>query len=371
MFALQSCIEEFNAELPAEDTDILVVEGTIISDEVCQFYVSKSVALGQDYYGQDRINATLTIIGSDGLRLDVPRYDNQSYKVKVPKLDPNAEYIMEIEFRGDTYQSDPQKPFPSNPIEAVEYDQPDPHGVVNVLVTTAVPKNPKETQYYRWTYEETWEVKADYRTTVMWDPNTQTAVPNTKEYLSRGWCSDTGRDIIASSSAYYENNQIVKYKLYDISRGNRRFQEMYSTLIKQRSVSKEEYEYENERRRLSQQMGGLFTPQPSVLPTNIHCKTSQKRVIGYIGCSAGYATQRLFIDPSTISADVNRNCEAYYSGDEGFPGDENLYKSGYILFMYQMSPDGMIETGWTSRSCIDVSVIGASAERPPYWIDPK
>ena len=367
MFTLQSCIEEFVADLPIEDTNLLVVEGTIVSDEVSQFHISKTIPIDSEISKENIANARLTIIGTDGLNLVVPFSTSRTYSVKVPKLNPEAEYSLQIECEGETYVTDPQKPFPTNPIESVDFNQREKYSPVNILVTTSVPTNPEETQYYRWTYEETWEVKADYRTNIMWDPVEKTAIPNTIPLLSRGWCKAYGRDIIASSSAYYDNNQIVKYRLYDIDHTDRRLGVLYSTLVKQRSITKEEYEYENERRRISQDMGGLFTPQPSVLPTNIRCTTSSRRAIGYIGCSAGYATKRLFINEDEVSTLIETGCKALYSTDKDFPGDDKLYEQGYLLFMHQPALMGGFETGWTTRRCLDVKHIGAKGDMPPYW----
>lgn len=367
LLSLQSCIEEYDAVLPDDDINLLVVEGTIISGETCQFYLSKSQALSTEEYHSNHINAKLTIIGSDGLNLNVPQAADRSYRVSVPVLNPEAEYSLQIEWEDDIYQSVPQKPFPSTPIEKVEFDQPDKHRPINILLTTSVPKNPKETQYYRWTFEETWEVQASFKSNVQWNPITHKGEPLEHEFMSHGWCSAVSRDIIASSSAYYNNNQIVKYNLYNIPTDNRRLQVLYSTLVKQRSISKEEYEYENERRRISQEMGGLFTPQPSVLPSNIHCTTSSRRAIGYVGCSAGYQTQRLFIDRNDVNTDLDLHCKAYYSSDSDYPGDEKLFAQGFYLFMYAEDPNGSVDRGWTTFGCLDVSRLGATTYRPSFW----
>lgn len=367
LLTLQSCIEEYNAVLPDDDTNLLVVEGTMISGETCKFYLSKSQSLNSEEYYNSDIKAKLTIIGSDGLRLDVPQLSNSAYSVAVPELNPEVEYTLQIEWDGDTYQSVPQKPFPSTPIEKVEFDQPERDRPINILLTTSVPKNPKETQYYRWTYEETWEVQAAYKSEVKWNPEKHEGEPLKIPYMSHGWCRAYSRDIIASSSAYYSNNQIVKYNLYNIDRTSRRLQILYSTLVKQRSITKEEYEYENERRRIGHDMGGLFTPQPSVLPSNIHCMTSSRRAIGYVGCSAGVQTQRLFIGSKDVNTSIDNSCKAYYSMDADFPGDDKLYEDGYLLFLYAAEPNGHVDTGWTSFSCLDVSHIGATEERPSFW----
>lgn len=369
MLATQSCIEEYNVVLPSEDTDLLVVEGTIISDYECTIKLSRTIPLQEERETKSTSGAAVTVIGSDGLKVSLHEQMLRGvYRGMVPKLNPDAEYHLQIVERdGETYETVPQKPLATNPIQAIEYDQPDPNGNIDILLTTAVPANPDETQYYRWTWKETWEVRAEYTSNVKWDPKEMKGIPLTHPYQSIGWMSAQSKDIIASSSAYYGNNQITRLKLYDFGRTDRRIQRLYSTEILQRSISKAEYEYENERRRISNDMGGLFTPQPSVLPSNIRCTTSKHHAIGYVGCSMGYSRQRLFISSEDVNSLYSSDCITFFSDQQEFPGDEVLYKRGFMLLTYIDDPMKGIVTGWTSFKCLDVSTIGASPEKPSFW----
>lgn len=364
----QSCIEEFSADLPDDETDLLVIEGAIVSDDISTFYLSRSVPLTGEPVSTP-INARLTITGSDGINIDVkPEHEGSNiYSAAVPKLNPEAEYKLTIECDGETYVSNPQKPYPQTPIEKVEFNQPGPFSSVNILITPAPPANSSETQYFRWLYNETWEVRAKYKSDIQWNPDKMEPEPLAEPYTGRGWCLETSHDFIASSSAYYNDNQIKGYRLYSINRMDKRLSTLYSTEIVQRSISKEEYEYENERRRISQGMGGLFTPQPSVLPSNIHCTTSTHHVIGYIGCSLGSARYRIFIGADDVNTDIPDHCRAYYSYQENFPGNTAMYKDGYRLFYYSQMPGSPPDTGWTTFECLDVTRASDTTVMPSYW----
>lgn len=364
LLTLQSCIEEYNAVLPADDVNLLVVEGTIISGETSGFLLSRTIPLSGENKPEEVKTAHLSIKGNDGSELSVPRLYDNVYAVDVPKLNPDVEYSLYIECDGEQYYTVPQKPLPSTPIESVTHNQPKTYGDINILVTTATPLNPSETQYYRWFYDETWEIHAQYKTHVQWDPKLEKGVPLEKEYQTVGWCTNTGKDIIASSSAYYNDNKIAEYKLYGIAPDSRRFQVLYSTEVTQLSITKAEYEYEQERRRISKEMGGLFTPQPSVLPSNIHCMTSSKRAIGYVGCSAGVSRMRIFISPDDVYCRPDIYCQAYYSDEKDFPGDKNLYLMDWRLIQYM---EGPTVTGWAPFNCVDVSRIASMKTRPDYW----
>ena len=91
--------------------------------------------------------------------------------------------------------------------------------------------------------------------------------------------------VMAGASTGYDGQHIRDLKIYDLDRGDGRMYHRYSGRVHQRAISKAEYEYELARRKASSEMGGLFTLLPSALPTYIHCLTSAKHVIGFVGCS--------------------------------------------------------------------------------------
>lgn len=365
--SLTGCIEEYNAELPTSASNLLVVEGTILSDSVSTFYLSRTMPVNADYYDTEARGATITLVGTDGLNVAGTLAGTGTYRIKTPALNANEDYKVVVTYDGDTYESEPQKPFPSLPIQAVEFNQPNPNAAINVLVTTNEPANPSEIQYFRWTYDETWEVHPEMYCTVMWDPEQHTGVDVPNLYPRRGWISSSSKAIIASSSAYYSNNQIKQFKLYDVARDNRRLYVLYSTKVNQRSLRKAEYEYEMERAKISSDMGGLFTPQPSALPTNLHCTTSSKRVLGYVGCSLNVAQYRVFANSDDFTLRVKSVCDEVTSFDDDFPGNEEMFSRGYVLSHWLLDPMQGLDCGWTSRSCVDVRAMGATADMPPYW----
>lgn len=63
---LGSCIEEFNAQLPEGEDNILVVDGSIIGDSLCTFYLSRSVAVGEGNAFKGEMSASVKVLGSDG-----------------------------------------------------------------------------------------------------------------------------------------------------------------------------------------------------------------------------------------------------------------------------------------------------------------
>ena len=76
LFALSGCVEEFEADIPDDDTELLVVEGTICANKMNKFILSRTQSLNSNSslnsllpsYGNPRavIEAKVYVRGSDG-----------------------------------------------------------------------------------------------------------------------------------------------------------------------------------------------------------------------------------------------------------------------------------------------------------------
>jgi hypothetical protein len=161
--------------------------------------------------------------------------------------------------------------------------------------------------------------------------------------------------------------------MYDIDSSGERVYYKYSGLVCQRAITKAEYEYELARRQASSEMGGLFTPLPSALPTNIHCLTSQKHVIGYVGCSLNTSEYRFFINPLdfTIHRPVQIDNRKWLDNTT-HALCMKMIESGYFLCEWddtQRSSTGapIIRSAWAYKNQLDVRLRGAYTEEPEYW----
>ena len=172
------------------------------------------------------------------------------------------------------------------------------------------------------------------------------------------------------STADYVEGRIFRKTLYTMEHTDDRIARLYFTRVKQRSISREEYEYEMFRRKLSNEMGGLFTPMPAELPTNLHCENGQKRVIGFVGVSGKPSQAEMFIKNSEVyhrSTRVSRDLTPEEIEGWSFPA---LYRLNYRIHQYEQMI-GETSITWTYRWCVDCTdpVWGASLECPPFWPD--
>lgn len=390
---MTGCVDEYEAELPEGDSHLLVVSGTICSGRYSEFHLTWSVPLSQksDYdddsssYWETQLvrDAKVTICGTDGSVYECPEnvvsyeYDDTSYSFgtgyygcDMPQLNPDVSYYVNIECDGDTYQSTPEKPIPTPKIERLECFQKDSLSNVEVLLTTAEPDNPDQATYCTWTYVETWEMRPLRKTTIYFDTITMKRqyLSEDELYPERGWKFGWDETILAASTANYADGRFNRYQLLEIPRDDERVYWCYSNEVTQRAVSKTEYEYMKACLEAGWEMGGLFSPQPSALPTNIHCKTSSKRAIGYVGCSQNVATKRIYIKASEISRDLPKpgphmylpNCSEFECAE--------MVEHGWILYLWYdgRMTMGPLETYWARPEDFDIRLHGAMTYKPGY-----
>ena len=387
LFVMTGCVEEFEVELPESETHLLVVNGTICSSQYNQFHLTWSTSLENANEGKKNntssletvrpvLNAIVTVCGTDGSRYECrdegAEYGNPTgvYACNLPELNPDVSYYLDINCRTDIYRSSPEKPIHTPDVEALEYFQKDSLSDVEVLLTTDTPDDPNKTSYYTWDYSETWEIRPTRTTSIYFDIEHMTRLMLTKDkmYPKRGWKFGRNETILAGSTIHYAGGRFSKYQLLDISRDDERVSWYYCFDLRQRAISKAEYEYETACRQAGWEMGGLFTPQPSALPSNIRCTTSSKRVIGYVGCSQNMAYKRMYIDGTTISRILPQPNKLTRLDDCSEVDCMRMTQEGKVLYDWNdgRRADLPLVTIWGEPVDFDVRLRGATIERPYY-----
>lgn len=370
MCTLTGCIEKYEADIPTDNTGLLVVEGTICPGENT-FILTRSQVVNYSDAPQLVENARVTVRGTDGAEYETD-YKSGCYACTIGALNPDVEYYLHIECDGEVYESDPQTPLPTEKIADVRGVQDTPQSDIDILVTPAEPFDATQARYYSWKYDETWEVHPEYTSFVYYDVKLKSHVEDPNYYPRRGWKDSKGNTIMVGSSANYDGQHISQLKLYDISRASDKMFYRYSGLIHQRAITKAEYEYELARRQAGSEMGGLFTPQPSALPTNIHCLTSKSHVIGFVGCSLNTSEYRFFLNESDYSIVIP------VGDDDRLWVDNPTHEDCCQLLSQRMvlcewgdpmnTEDGVvIRTAWARDFQVDVRLTGAYVQEPSYW----
>ena len=363
-----SCIEDFNADLGEADTNILVVEGNILSDTLCTFHLSKSVGINESAYPAiiGVSNAKVSIVGTDGSAYTSTGGTKEgTYYIETRRLASDAKYSLVIEWDGATFTSEPSAPIDAPEIESMGVKQPRPDRQVDILVTNAA-GDPNITNYCRWTYDETWEVYAKFRPAFEYDPETDKVVPILVD-KSHGWGHGQYRDIIIANSSKFQNNQVKDFRISSFDNSDLRFQTLYCIDVKQYALSRGQYEYELARQELSDQLGGMFAPQPSEMFSNIKSSDKKHRTIGYVGVCGKVSSFRYWVYRGQIEYNPILFRNIQITDDEEVLAKEDIekYKGGYRVAddhepMFQ-------QWSWVYLKGVDVTAWGCNLTRPSYW----
>lgn len=362
---LAGCVEEFEANVGNEPIEGLVIEGDIISDSTVVFNLNRKLPLtftGENELFYDSymdVDAELCIYGSDGTFWPGQALGKGQYRVEIGTLNPDVEYHLEVEYEGDTYQSDPQKPLETIAIENLTFSQPDLEGPV-IVQLDAKEGSADDSKYYLWYFEEDWELRAEYVTNVLYDEEYNRIVRYEYPPVAQGWCYHVTDQYVLGSTESLVKNQIVGKTLHTIGNTDNRLSVLYSIRVYQRSLTQREHEYYQIRAKLNKEMGGLFTPQPSELPSNITCSNPKRKAIGYVGCNMTVAQRQLYI-PTEEVAYVNEMDCAF--GQEPGGGNRDKFKAGF-----QTCDD---TPTWAKGECVDVTWLNADPQgRPAWWPNP-
>ena len=360
------CIDKFDVGVSSDKAEYLVIEGNIVSDSVVVFQLSRSLPLQEkpgnadEFMNFQEVEAEVAVKGSDGSFWKGENRGKGEYAVAIGTLQKDAEYSLEVLYDGATYTSLPQCPLEASGIESVDFSQPDPEGPVELRVTTAM-ANLDEVQYHLWFFKEDWEVRAAYHSKYWYDSESGVILNMGWPKYAQGWCYNGVEQFMATSTVSLVENRWVNKLLHSIEPDDRRLSCLYSFRFYQRNLTKKEYEYYQIRIKSNEEMGGLFAPQPSELPTNITCSDPDRKVIGYVGCNMDVDYRQVYI----ATEDVNY-IPAYLCSETNEGTAYDNYREGK-----QVSGQYGHHTYWADLKCVDVREWDADPNgRPEWWPNP-
>ena len=386
-----SCVEEY--KVPKEMTQAyeskLVIQGQILSGDNSIIYLNNTVPFGQVERPEPIFNADITIIGQNGYETEKAEFDidNDRYVIPTHNLPNNTQYAIKVVLDGETYQSEFQALLPAKTIDDFRFQE-SPNGI-SFYVSSSGEK--EDSPYYMWTYEEDWEFHADIDmsapTTYYWSykqdyyPGIVTNKSNPYYYC---WKHNESSLIHIYDAGTLEQNVSKNYKLLEIKPDDIRISYIYSILLKQASLSKESYEYFRLQKLYTEQSGGLFTPMPGEIISNMKCITNpNKDVYGYVVVS-NVVKKRIFVYATDFTKFVPEytNCHPGYGSEQKDPEKMGSWKGSWwaevndpdlrsvildqipIYIYLNLSHSSILY----SKECVDCRTYhGATKKRPDFW----
>lgn len=390
---MTSCIEEYHGEWETKNDNILIVSGSIEGNHECIFVLRNSspIDIVKYYYqqwggtnsgnehdysvgGNIYINnmivspennyltgAALFVESVKGKVYESVEVSKGHYSVYVDELDPDDEYFIRVlstEF-DEEYTSTPMKPIDSPKISKVGWKKQGDDVQFNITSDDV-----DELTYFSWDYYEIWEMKTALLPSSIYDLASDAIVPiKPSEIKNHGWVHVRQHQRLVSDNKNYGCRALEKYPLYKRDKGGQHFQIKYYTKVKQSAISRGEYEYNNLIVQYNTEMGGLFTPIPSELPSNIRSR-SGKRGVGFVGVRGKTYEAELCVDRMLTGCDYyDKGVQIDHEALAGLTYRE-IYDRGYRVYYHDSSTK---KTVWTYPYCIDATYWGAELEKPDFW----
>lgn len=380
LLLMTACIEEYHGDWESECEQMLVVSGSIESEQVCTFVLRKSVPINDmmsddyDYFDEEYwsvnesnmsggvynyvLGAVVTVESENGEIYEADEKTLGEYVVHVGKLNPEDKYFLRIYIpdEHEVYTSTPMKPLDSSRIVSAGWRK---NGdEIQLHIST---EDPGESMYYIWDYEDVWEMQTAFAADYEYDPVSDTILPAIRK--NRGWMTEWQHQRIVGNNKNYGNGALKRCPVYSINKDDQRFQVKYYTRIRQSAICKEEYEYNNLILQYNHQMGGLFTPMPSELPTNIYSESGKKGV-GFVGVRGATSEAEICISGKQVGCDYHMRGYQIDTETTDELSYYDCYQMGFHVYTYDESTQ---EITWTYGYCIDASYWGASLDAPDFW----
>ncbi|MCL2683491.1 MAG: DUF4249 domain-containing protein [Bacteroidales bacterium] len=365
---LYSCISEFTAKEIEEISDILVVEGIITNNETT-IILNRSVNLN-DTLDKPRYvrNAEVYVEREDGMLFgkepSTSGHSDGRYVIKTGTLDINYRYRLRIKIEEHEYLSDYSYPLQTPEIDEIFWIKERQGAPVIIYVSTSDP----DILYYRWSYQEVWEVFSDWiADSVPGSSSIMPPVASTGTYPYRCWSSSRSSGIIIGS-AVRTGSERFAYPLTEILATDKKLVELYQITVTQNAISKRAYDYFENIQKNASLPGNIFAPIPSELRGNIICITDPRRpVIGYIVASS--TTKKHFFiwrSDDVYEEVIPQKCDTFESVDL-----EEMHGPNWK----QLVPDRYVQltrsSYYTYRQCADCTFRGAAtAQMPEGWPNP-
>ncbi len=378
-----ACRTPFEPEIEGF-SDLMVVEGRLTDDSL------GSVVRLSRSFGLDRVqnlpvqDADVWIEALDGSSYPMTEEESGVYRSDPAGLVPivgESYRLMIRTLEGREYASSFEIMKSSPPIAAVEWEigtkEDDLSGIetqgVYIRVDARDPEN--NTRFYRWTWEEVWEIRVPFaiRGEWVWEPSPQ--INPFPPEVSAEVCfrTESSTELHLGTSRQLEEDQIADYPLTFADERRGKFAYGYSIEVQQLALSEEEYDFLETLRRNTETTGSIFDAVPAEVMGNIRSlDDSAEVVIGYFGASA-VARKRIFISRGQVQPAIRLPFRPFeFCESESLPLNLEILREKLeqeslnfvdTLRDFFGNPSGFLVA---STTCSDCRLSG-SPFKPSYW----
>src|SRR6185436_19732356 len=186
------------------------------------------------------------------------------------------------------------------PIDDVKWEVQE--GGLGIFLNTHDPTG--NAKYFRWTFDETWEYNAAFFSHLMFI-NHKVAERPQDQYIYTCWRTAPSTGILISSTERLSESTINKFQLTFLPPGNQKVVVRYSIFVQQRALSADAYDYWQQLKKTTENLGGLFDPLPTQVTGNLHgVGANTDPVLGFFS-GGTVASKRIFIYNADLPSGLN------------------------------------------------------------------
>ncbi|HEV7333790.1 MAG TPA: DUF4249 domain-containing protein [Flavisolibacter sp.] len=360
LVVIAGCRDRYELPLRDNDVSLLVVEGVLNVGGPTNITLSRTLKINDDISFKPELNAQLTVEDKSGNSFPLTTMGPGQYNHTQVPMVVGEEYRLRIRTANN-------KEYLSNYVTAVH--TPDIDSIswrkenegVRVYANSHDPSN--NTRYYKWNYDETWEIRSYYPAEYKWLGDANIIYFGLYNYQC--WKYEQSSNILVGTTAQLQADVLSEAPLTFINPGSEKLSVRYSILVRQQSLTKAAYEYFSLMKKNTESLGTIFDPQPSELRGNIHCVSDpQEDVIGYLTASS-FTEKRLFITASETQWRYFQDCQSIEVANH--PDSIKLWVPTYLPYSANTEGLGIKSYNMAYTRCVDCTARGGNLSRPSYW----
>ncbi|MBP7555071.1 MAG: DUF4249 domain-containing protein [Chitinophagaceae bacterium] len=361
------CRDPYLPDVVARAPNYLVIEATLNAGQgATNVRITRTTQIDRTSAITGEANAVVTVEGKDNSSVSLSYQGNGLYVHPNLNLAIGNEYRLRVKTtNGKEYLSAYVVAKTTPPIDSVTWGR-SATGGVDIMVNSHDETN--KTKYYRWEYDETWEIRTYYFSKYIYENRRVRERVMPAEDVSVCWRNRSSANILVGTTNRLQSDVISKMPVTGFSNGDDRLSVRYSILVRQYALDKDAYEFYDLLRKNTESIGTIFDAQPSEVKGNITCLTDPAEpVIGYVTASS-VEEQRIFINASQVPDwRFPQICEVQtVTPDSVFYYFEIL---GYSPYEADIPPGTNVPKAYFGSYgvCVDCTKRNGTKTRPSFW----
>lgn len=363
LLVFAGCKDPYYPELKPGQTNFLVVEGFISNDKnATQIRLSRTIPIKDSVGLKAETGAFVTVEGEDNSVYSLIEQEAGLYRGLQLALDPSTKYRLRIRTANGSDYASEYASIRQTPPVAVNWTR----EADGVHISFSSQSLPNDTRYYKWNFEETWEILSHYEASYKYRNGAiGNRDPEEVRQMKHCWGRNRPTNIRLISTVPLAKNVIEKEPAVFIPAADEKLDVRYSMLVTLQALDKKGYEFYQLMKKNTESLGSLFDPQPSDITGNISCLSNPgEKVIGYVMGST-LQEKRIFISKDEVPGwSFNPGCATIKVPNEETAlkvfADDEMVPYGIEGFMPILGYYGV------ENRCADCRTRGNN-ERPSFW----